>query len=126
MRRQISIIAAVLLAAGAAGCGGGNEPTTAAQTGSSTQTAQTASAASPAAATSTTTDAPGAPVSTSTCSSITDGTTEGPYYVTGTAELTDGNLNYDSLPGDAIAIAGYVDSGTAKTTPLANAAVDIW
>ncbi len=67
-----------------------------------------------------------APVSTSTCSSITDGTTEGPYYVTGTAELTDGNLNYDSLPGDAIAIAGYVDSGTAKTTPLANAAVGIW
>ncbi len=93
------------------------EPTTAAQTGSSTQTA---SAASPA-ATSTTTDAPGAPVSTSTYSSITDGTTEGPYYVTATAELTDGNLNYDSLPGDAIAIAGYV-SGTAKATPLANAA----
>ncbi len=40
--------------------------------------------------------------------------------------MTDGNLNYDSLPGDAIAIAGYVYSGTAKTTPLANAPVDIW
>jgi len=65
-------------------------------------------------------------LSTSTCAATATSTTEGPYYVTGTAALIDGNLNAGKLPGDPIGIAGYVSGGTGKTTPLADAVVDIW
>lgn len=121
MRRAIGIIAATIAAAGIAGCGGGSDTTTGGTTDTGAPPATTA-----ASTTATSPAETGAPVSNSTCSTPTDATTEGPYYVTGTAELTDGNLNYDDLPGDTIAIAGYVYSGTAKNTPLANAIVDVW
>ena len=119
MRRGIGIIAAVMLVAGAAGCGGGDNAATDGQTVASTQAASTAT-------TTPGSDETSATSSTSTCSAITDGTTEGPYYVTGTAALTDANLNYDALPGETITIADYVYSGSDKATPLANAVVDIW
>lgn len=57
---------------------------------------------------------------------VTSSTTEGPYYVTGTAQLVNGQLNYTGLSGDIIKISGYVYAGTDNTKPLANAKVDIW
>lgn len=57
---------------------------------------------------------------------ITPQTTEGPYYVTGTAELVDGDLNYDNLAGDPIQISGYVYAGADGTDPIANAKIEIW
>lgn len=62
----------------------------------------------------------------STDSSLTVGTTEGPYYVTGTAELKDGNLNAENLPGEPIRVTGYVYSGGGTETPIASARVEIW
>lgn len=38
-------------------------------------------------------------------------TTEGPYYISGTSQLTNGNLNYDNLSGTPLVIAGYVYGG---------------
>jgi len=57
---------------------------------------------------------------------LTVGTTEGPYYVTDTAELKDGNLNYSGLPGDPITVSGYVYEGAGAATPIANAKIEIW
>lgn len=53
-------------------------------------------------------------------------TTEGPYFVTGTRQLTNGNLNYDNLPGTPLVISGYVYGGTDNSTPLSGAKVEIW
>lgn len=118
----MSIIAAAVLVTGIVGCGGEDGTTTRATTDAGARSATTTSATT----TATSSNAPGAAVSTSSCSTRTDATTEGPYYVSGTAELIDGNLNADDLPGDQITIAGYVYSGTGKTAPLANAIVDVW
>jgi protocatechuate 3,4-dioxygenase beta subunit len=52
--------------------------------------------------------------------------TEGPYYITGTAELTDGDLNYTDLPGDPIMVNGYVYGGAGDSQPLAGAKIEIW
>ncbi len=57
---------------------------------------------------------------------LTREATQGPYYVTGTGELTDGNLNYDNLPGEKIKVQGYVYAGATGTTPIAGAKVEIW
>jgi len=57
---------------------------------------------------------------------LTVGTTEGPYYVTDTVELTDGNLNYTALPGDPIKVSGFVYEGTDTSAPIPNAKVEIW
>ncbi|XEC96387.1 hypothetical protein AB6A23_07535 [Paenibacillus tarimensis] len=57
---------------------------------------------------------------------LTQEVTQGPYYVTGTGELTDGNLNYDNLTGDIIKVQGYVYAGATGTTPIAGAKVEIW
>lgn len=59
-------------------------------------------------------------------SGLTQQVTQGPYYVTGTNELTDGNLNYDSLTGETIKVKGYVYAGETGTTPVAGAKIDIW
>lgn len=53
-------------------------------------------------------------------------TTEGPYFVMGTKQLTDGNLNYDNLAGTPLVISGYVYGGTDNKTPLSGAKVEIW
>jgi len=113
--RVVGIIAAIALAATAAGCGGGTATTT-----------STGSAAATTASTATAESAQGGAPRTSTCASITTPTTEGPYYVTGTAALTGGNLNAAGLPGERIRITGHVYSGADKHTPLPNAIVDIW
>ena len=52
--------------------------------------------------------------------------TEGPYYVSGTAALKDGNLNASNLAGTPITISGHVYSGADGTTPVANAKIEIW
>ena len=57
---------------------------------------------------------------------ITAEVIEGPYYVSGTAVLTDGNLNYRNLPGDALAVSGHVYEGLDTSKPLSNAKVEIW
>lgn len=59
-------------------------------------------------------------------SGLTQQVTQGPYYVTDTGELTDGNLNYDNLTGDKIKVQGYVYAGATGTTPVAGAKVEIW
>lgn len=51
---------------------------------------------------------------------------EGPFFVSGMAELTDGNLNFSKLPGVPIEISGHVYDGLDAAKPLAGAAVDIW
>lgn len=125
VKRAVGVLAGVMLVTGAGGCGGSTRATSGTEAGASTQ-ATTLAATTPAATGTQTPAETSRLVSTSTCAATTTSTTEGPYYVTGTAELTDGNLNAAKLPGDPITIAGYVYSGTGKTTPLANAVVDIW
>lgn len=53
-------------------------------------------------------------------------TTEGPYYISGTKQLTDGNLNYDNLSGTPLRISGYVYGGADNKTPLSGAKIEIW
>ena len=52
--------------------------------------------------------------------------TEGPYFVSGTAALKDGNLNATNLAGTPISISGHVYEGAGGTMPLANAKIEIW
>ena len=52
--------------------------------------------------------------------------TEGPYYVSGTSALADGNLNTSNLPGTPIAISGHVYEGLDNSKPVANAKIEIW
>ena len=52
--------------------------------------------------------------------------TEGPYYVSGTSALKDGNLNASSLAGTPITISGHVYSDADGTAPVANAKIEIW
>lgn len=54
------------------------------------------------------------------------GTTEGPYYVTGTARLADGKLNATNLPGQPIGVSGSVYSGADTNTPIPGAKIEIW
>ena len=60
-----------------------------------------------------------------TCGS-TPASTAGPYYVSGTRELTDGNLNYDDLDGTPMTIGGYVYASEENSDPVAGAKIDIW
>ncbi len=57
---------------------------------------------------------------------ITVEATEGPYHVTGIAELKGGDLNFTKLAGVPIEISGHVFEGLDETRPIANAAVEIW
>ena len=52
--------------------------------------------------------------------------TEGPYYVSGTAVLKDGNLNASSLAGTPITISGHVYEGAVGSKPIVNAKIEIW
>jgi protocatechuate 3,4-dioxygenase beta subunit len=52
--------------------------------------------------------------------------TEGPYYVSGSAALKDGNLNTTNLPGTPIQISGHVYEGLGNSKPVANAKIEIW
>lgn len=110
----ISILAGMLIIGG---CSTGNtsEPSTGSNAPSSSE--------SPASSSSTST---AATEGVSDDSGLTQQVTQGPYYVTGTDELTDGNLNYDNLTGDKIKVQGYVYAGATGTTPVAGAMVEIW
>jgi protocatechuate 3,4-dioxygenase beta subunit len=101
------VAAAVLLAA--CGTSGGTVGQTATQTPSPPPAATGGSAAQ-----------------TATAAGLTVGATEGPYYITGTAELKNGNLNPGKLPGEPIKVSGHVYAGPDSTTPLAGAKVEIW
>lgn len=56
----------------------------------------------------------------------TVGVGKGPYYVSNTAELVGGNLNFTGLPGDPVTITGHVFGGPEGTVPLAGAKIEIW
>jgi protocatechuate 3,4-dioxygenase beta subunit len=51
---------------------------------------------------------------------------EGPYWVSGTAELPDGNLNATGLPGVAVEVSGHVFDGASGNAAIANVEVEIW
>lgn len=89
-------------------------------TASSTETTPAETSATETAATET------AVAETADDTGLTQQVTQGPFYVTGTNELTDGNLNYDDLTGEKIKVQGYVYAGATGTTPVAGAKVDIW
>ena len=57
---------------------------------------------------------------------ITAEVTEGPYYVSGTAGLANGHLNYSILPGERLEISGFVYEGLGTTKPVSNAKIEIW
>ena len=57
---------------------------------------------------------------------LTPATTAGPYYISGSPLLTDGNLNYTNLAGTPMKISGYVYGGVDNTKPLVGAKVEIW
>jgi protocatechuate 3,4-dioxygenase beta subunit len=57
---------------------------------------------------------------------LTAEVTEGPYFVSGTDALPEGNLNYSNLPGEPLSISGYVFEGLDTAKPLANAKLEIW
>ena len=48
----------------------------------------------------------------------------GPYYVSGTSQIT--NLNTQNLPGDKIVVTGKIYGGVDKNTPIANAMIEVW
>ena len=52
--------------------------------------------------------------------------TEGPYYVSGTAEFKDGNVNPTNLSGDPLQISGHVYEGLDNSKPVAGAMIEIW
>jgi protocatechuate 3,4-dioxygenase beta subunit len=57
---------------------------------------------------------------------LTASVTEGPYFVSGTPELKDGNLNASNLPGTPLTISGHVYDGLDTSKPVANAVIEIW
>jgi protocatechuate 3,4-dioxygenase beta subunit len=57
---------------------------------------------------------------------ITAEVTEGPYYVSGTSALVNGNLNTTQLPGTPIQISGHVYEGLDNSKPVANAKIELW
>jgi protocatechuate 3,4-dioxygenase beta subunit len=57
---------------------------------------------------------------------ITAQTTEGPYYISGTAGLANGHLNYSVLPGERLEVSGFVYEGLTSTKPVSNAKIEIW
>ena len=52
--------------------------------------------------------------------------TEGPFYVSGTSEFKDGNVNATNLAGDPILISGHVYEGLENSKPVVNAKIEIW
>jgi protocatechuate 3,4-dioxygenase beta subunit len=79
-------------------------------------------------------DATGAPASADLATAAasaescgyTPESTAGPYYVSGTRELTDGNLNYDDLDGTPLKVGGYVYASDENSEPVESAKIDIW
>lgn len=61
---------------------------------------------------------------TNCSTSATNADMLGPYYVSGTSEIT--NLNTQSLPGTSIIVSGTIYSDANNQTPVANAILEIW
>jgi protocatechuate 3,4-dioxygenase beta subunit len=57
---------------------------------------------------------------------LTVAATEGPFHVTGMAELADGNLNAKGLEGLAMEVSGRVFDGADDSKPVTGAEVEIW
>ncbi|MCA9349992.1 hypothetical protein KC853_02990, partial [Candidatus Saccharibacteria bacterium] len=58
---------------------------------------------------------------------LTKNVTEGPYYVSGTMELVDGNLNYDNYSGTEISLVGRVLAGASDDAePIEGAKIEFW
>jgi protocatechuate 3,4-dioxygenase beta subunit len=72
------------------------------------------------------TSSPQPPSASAADCGLTAATTEGPYYVTGTRALEDGDLNYADLPGEPIRISGHVYAGEEGSQPVAGARIEIW
>jgi protocatechuate 3,4-dioxygenase beta subunit len=96
-------------------CGSGGVATTTAAPATSTTTRGPGATATP-----------GSNTTTGSTPSLTVGATEGPYFISGTAELPDGNLNAAGLPGDPIKISGHVYGGSSTSTPLPGAKIEVW
>ena len=61
----------------------------------------------------------------STCAKTVEAV-EGPFWVSGMAEVADGNINFNKLEGSSIEVTGHVYDGLDISKPLANAEVEIW
>ncbi len=61
---------------------------------------------------------------TNCSTSATNADMLGPYYVSGTSEIT--NLNTQNLPGTSIIVSGTIYSDANNQTPVANAILEIW
>lgn len=52
--------------------------------------------------------------------------TAGPFFVSGTKELSNDKLNYDDFAGTPIKVAGYVYGSDRNAKPLAGTKIEIW
>jgi protocatechuate 3,4-dioxygenase beta subunit len=57
---------------------------------------------------------------------LTAPTGEGPYYMSNTPRLVDGEFNYTRLPGQRIAVEGRVYAGAGESRPMVGARLEIW
>ncbi|MBD0382050.1 dioxygenase family protein [Paenibacillus sedimenti] len=126
-RRNSLIISTILGVAILSGCTAPNQ--TGNNSGGAATTSNPSSTSNPSPASSSSSNAGTSSGNASTAaddSGLTQQVTQGPYYVTGTSQLTNGNLNYDNLTGKKIKVQGYVYAGASGTTPIAGAKVEIW
>lgn len=64
-------------------------------------------------------------VSNTNCgTSATNSDMLGPYYVSGTSEIT--NLNTQNLSGTSIIVSGTIYGDANSQTPIANAVIEVW
>lgn len=127
--RILTLVALAACLLPAAACGDSNGGGVTVSSGLTTTTAAPSTTSSAPVSTSAlgvTTTAGATETTQATIHGLTIGTTEGPYYVSGTAELTDQDLNYTGLPGEQIKITGHVYSGTDTSSPIAGAKIEIW
>jgi protocatechuate 3,4-dioxygenase beta subunit len=57
---------------------------------------------------------------------ITPQVTSGPYYISGTPKLENGNLNVTNLAGNNMKVSGYIYEGITNDKPIKNAKLEIW
>ncbi len=126
----ISLLAGMLIIGGCSTSNSAESPSSSNTPSSTESSAEDTPAATVAEDTPAATAAENTPAATSVevadDSGLTQEVTQGPYYVTGTSELADGNLNYDNLTGEKIKVKGYVYAGATGTTAVSGAKVEIW
>jgi protocatechuate 3,4-dioxygenase beta subunit len=117
---SISVLAGVLILGGCSSANSAAVPTVNSQPAAS---ASVTPSASPTAV-----GSPSASAAASTVSDtgLTQPATQGPYYVSGTSQLVNGNLNPENLAGKRIKIKGYVYAGASGTSPIAGAKIEVW